>query len=415
MQLNNDFTRALDRVDVGLINRSAIMRELLFNGPLARIEIAEHTSLTGASVSRVTRLLMDAGLLVELNHSPAVSRPGRRMIKLKINSSGGYVVAIGLNTQPEISLVNLANQALATEILHDFPFSDPSAAICQIIDSVEKMISSSGLQRLKILACGIASTGRVDPSAGTIRFAPLWGWNNVPLAQFISEGLGLPVYVEGLSHALNLGEARFGIAKTLKNVLLINVTLRLGASLLLDGRLIRGGDCSAGEISELLLSNDDCTKLNLEGWNLGKSAGGRGILVRCGRNDNERIYANETSSEEAWEMLKHQTNQAMNGNTESQKAFFGAGFALGQNLAPGVALMRPEAIIVSGAAAQVHDYLEGLARALRPKLDSMIPQLHILPSIMTRSAAAGWLAIHDVLIGTGLETRQLHELANLND
>ena len=58
---------------LGRSNRRAVVEEILCCGPLPRSEIAERTGLTNAAVSRITRNLVDTGIIKENMASP---RPG---------------------------------------------------------------------------------------------------------------------------------------------------------------------------------------------------------------------------------------------------------------------------------------------------------------------------------------------------
>ncbi|WP_315980339.1 ROK family protein [Aliamphritea spongicola] len=77
------------------------------------------------------------------------------------------------------------------------------------------------------------------------------------IAPLMSERLGIPICVETVPNALNLAETRFGITKGQRNVVMLNASLRMGASLLLDNQLRRGVRFSAGQIGKLRLHQAD--------------------------------------------------------------------------------------------------------------------------------------------------------------
>ena len=77
--------------NLGQLNRRLVLSEILFKSPIPRAKIAESISLTQASVSRITRELLDARIIVEGEAFPSDNRRGRQFIGLSLNPFGCYV------------------------------------------------------------------------------------------------------------------------------------------------------------------------------------------------------------------------------------------------------------------------------------------------------------------------------------
>ena len=106
-------------------NERLVLSEILFRGPLPRTEVAERIGLTQASISRITRNLIEAGLVEETGqqYEEAV-KPGRKRIGVKARSDGGYVAGIAINAfQQDIVIADLTNGKLAEKRLN-FPSLD---------------------------------------------------------------------------------------------------------------------------------------------------------------------------------------------------------------------------------------------------------------------------------------------------
>ena len=82
---NRDFTR-----EVNLFN---ILNSIRDAGRISRVEIAAKTGQSKASVSNITGLLLDKGLIYEDQVKLSSSR-GRRRIMLMLNPEAAYAVGV---------------------------------------------------------------------------------------------------------------------------------------------------------------------------------------------------------------------------------------------------------------------------------------------------------------------------------
>ena len=86
-----------------------MLREIVLSGPVSRTEIASRIGLTAGTISRITRPLIDAGLVRELLEvqSGSSAGPGRRSVPLDIDPRGGQV--LGITVGPTYQVVTLAD------------------------------------------------------------------------------------------------------------------------------------------------------------------------------------------------------------------------------------------------------------------------------------------------------------------
>jgi len=78
---------------------------------------------------------------------------------------------------------------------------------------------------------------------------------SIPLHTAISTALGLPCVIDNDSNAALHGEAHFGAARGLQDVLLLTLGTGLGAGLMLAGRIRGGTHSSAAEIGLVQIAN----------------------------------------------------------------------------------------------------------------------------------------------------------------
>ena len=391
----------ISRQDVKRINRRMVLSEIILNGPVSRSEIARRTGLTNATVSRVSREFIRAGLVSEGNSLPAPKRPGRRFIALDVNPAGGYVLGISINVfQQFITLADIKNRAVARRELKLASFDDPDRVLAEVAAAASEIIKEAKVPQERILGGSVAITGAVDPVAGTIRSAPPLGWKRVPIGALLSRALGIPIHVESLPNAINLAEARFGRARGLNNVVLFNASLGIGTSLLLDGQLIRGNDFSAGLIGDLSLWRDKHGKRLA----VDEVAGGWGVLRPDGVKRREITYSVPLTRK-----LFATMEAARIGDAKARDALASAGRSLGRVIELVAGITHPELVIVAGPLAGCRTYMAAAQEALAeawPKAAQRIP-LHA--SDMTWRAAARWLAINEFLLRRDIDLERLVE------
>ena len=383
-------------------NQRDVLSSVALNGPLPRTEIASKTGLHMASVSRITKSLIEAGLLREKSEIATPGKRGRRFVELEIDPAGGYVIGIAINAlEQSVTLANIRNERIDRVDLSLKNINDSDAVIQCIIKNVHLMIVRNDVACSRLLGASVAVTGVIDTDTGDVITAPPLGWENVALEQRLSEGLNIRVTVENLPNAINLAEYRFGIASKYMTTFLMNTALGVGSSVMLNGYLHRGHDRSGGLTGNVVVnSHADDEQLRT----LDLSAGGRGVLVEMGMSTSE---AEALAPVDATHMLAKVIAEAERSDPKAVAALSRAGQALGVFMAYSGSVIQPEAYIISGLLSRVPAYANACKVALRKHLG--IQDVTICLSTMTVQAAARWLAIGNYLIDNDLETAELDD------
>lgn len=381
-------------------NRRMILAEIILNGPVARTEIARRTGLTAASVSRISRELIDAGLIVE-GDEVAGERPGRRFVSLDVNATGGYVVGISMNVfQQSVTLADLKNRPIARRELGLTSFEDVDAVVAATIDATQDLLSEAGIPSNRIIGASVAVTGAVDPETGVICSAPLFGWEQVDIGKMLSEPLGIPVHVESLPNAINLAESRFGIGRGHNNVIVFNASLGVGVSMLIDNRLARGHQSAVGLIGKLSLwRGDDGNRLHVDDM-----AGGWSVLNALAQNRTEQ---NPQDAVPHTRNLLDVIERANDGDETARQALGKAGRALGEVIEVFNGIIHPELIVIAGPLAWCPYYIRGIRAAINDAAPGEIQRVPLEASDMTWRAATRWLAINEFLLQRDIDLETL--------
>src|SRR5881392_2144908 len=108
----------------------------------------------------------------------------------------------------------------------------------QITAAVPELLAKSGIDRGRLIGIGIGFGGPVDDATHTvIKSHQIEGWDNFPLAHWISEIVGLPAVLGNDADVAGLAEALFGAGQGLSPVFYVTVGTGIGGGLILDGKI----------------------------------------------------------------------------------------------------------------------------------------------------------------------------------
>src|SRR5579872_4670709 len=127
----------------------------------------------------------------------------------------------------------------------------------QIAAAVPELLATSGIDRATLCGVGIGFGGPVDDSTQTIiKSHQIDGWDGFPLADWISDLVGLPAALGNDADVAGLAEALHGAGKGLSPIFYITVGSGIGGGLIIDGQIYRGCGRGAAEIGHLrIVSN----------------------------------------------------------------------------------------------------------------------------------------------------------------
>ena len=122
----------------------------------------------------------------------------------------------------------------------------------QITQAVPELLANAKRRREDLRGVGIGFGGPVDDRTRTvIKSHQIAGWDDFPLADWISELVGLPAVLGNDADVAGLAEALFGAGKGYSPVFYITIGSGIGGGLIIDGEIYRGIGRGAAEIGHL--------------------------------------------------------------------------------------------------------------------------------------------------------------------
>ena len=241
-------SKSLKASSVKELNTKNILDIIRKHGPISRIEIAEITGLTPATITNITSELIDNKLIIE--GEAGDSSGGRRPIMLKIRGDYYRVIGIYIGSK-KIRIITadlMANIKLKREIRYD---TDKVTVeyIKELLDKeLVPIISKYKLKNKEIIGIGIGIHGIVDSDQGISVMAPNLGWKNVNIKKIIYDSYGIPVYIDNNTRTMGLGENWFGSGKNASSFFCLNVEYGVGGSFFINDKPVAGNSFGAGEI-----------------------------------------------------------------------------------------------------------------------------------------------------------------------
>lgn len=129
----------------------------------------------------------------------------------------------------------------------------PEAVVDRIAATVLEAIDECDLQPRQIRGLGLGAPGACDPDTGTVIFAPNLVWKNFPLKKELEKRLPFPVFVENDCNIQTLGVYEKELKARPRNMVGIFLGTGIGAGIILEGKLYRGFNRTAGEIGHMVL------------------------------------------------------------------------------------------------------------------------------------------------------------------
>ena len=332
------------------VNRVAVLALVGRHGPIARTDIARRLGLSPPTVTAVTRSLMEAGVLRKVDD--ASSRGGRPGELLAV--VGPAAVAVGVKVAA--GGITGVRADLDGTVLDTFsaPFEDiavnPFEGLANLLAPHVAVDGS-----VPLLGVGLGVPGFVDSRTGLLE-APLLGWRHMPLRDYLTQLLGIPVLVDNDVNTLAAYEHLYGLGRPYDDFLTVTLGQGVGAAVVSGGDLRRGGHGAAGELGHLPIDPD-------------------GPACHCGKRGCLETYISDAALLERARAvgavgpddgLADLRAAADAGNEAAREVFRAAGTRLGTVTAGLATLLDPQAVLVSGEGTRAWSHLsDGFLTALR--------------------------------------------------
>jgi predicted NBD/HSP70 family sugar kinase len=323
--------------------------EVLRHGPLPRAELARRLGLSAGSLTRLTRPLVDLGLLVE-GSSDVHARTGRPSLPLDVPPTAQRFVGMKITGDMLFGVVTDIRATVLAERTVPLTAADPDA----VVATAAQVVAHLRADHPDVAGIGIGIGGRVVGRADVTR-AHFLGWREtVPLAAWLRELTELPTAVENDVRALTVAEHWFGAGRGLRSLAVVTIGVGVGCGIVVHDRLVEGAHGGGGWVGHRPLA----------GWVL-CTEGHRGCaeaLLTSGAITASvgQALGRPVSYDEVLDL-------ARSGQPAARRVAEDAGRALGLLVADVANLVDPELVILTGDGI-------GVVEIARPHLDAALAE-----------------------------------------
>ena len=314
-----------------------------------------------------------------------------------------YVIGLDLGgTNSVFGIVDQRGDIKATTAIKTQGYDKVEDYVAASVDALQIIIDQvGGIETIKAMGIGAPNGNYYN---GTIEFAPNLAWAHdgiVPLAQLFSDKLGIPVALTNDANAAAIGEMTYGVARGMKNFIMITLGTGVGSGIVVNGQLLYGHDGFAGELGHAIMRREN-----------GRPCG-------CGRTGCLEAYCSATGvARTAREFLANRQDPSLlreldpekitsldvsiaagKGDALAKEIYEFTGHMLGEACADFAAFSSPEAFIFFGGMAKAGDlimdpikksYDEHVLKIFKGKAQFLISSLDGASAAVLGASAIGW-------------------------
>jgi len=237
---------------------------------------------------------------------------------------------------------------------------------------------------------GVGSPGSVNMDTGVIQGGcpNMPHWEGFHLRDRLAERLNLPVMVDNDANCAAAAEHRFGAGKGYDHIICLTIGTGIGGGVIIDGRMYRGANYSAGEIGHLLVGGEDAAEHSRY---LEALVSSKAILARLKERltaDSTPVFDSLIGDDMEQLTIKKMFQAARKGDRAAIEVIQATARILGTAPAGMVNVLNPEMVILGGGIAEggrefvdiVRDTI--MARALTAAVDG----LEVVPARLGNAA-----------------------------
>ena len=289
---------------------------------------------------------------------------------------GELVVGVDIGGQTsKIGVVNARGEVLARSTIRSDIYGTDAGAFVEALAKAVKECVDDCASMSDIRGVGVGAPN-ANYYTGEIADAANLEWassGRVEFSKMLSKALGgMAISLTNDANAAAMGEMAYGVARGMKNFIMITLGTGVGSGIVIHGKVVYGHDGFAGELGHVNVVRHN-----------GRSCG-------CGRNGCLEAYCSAIgvakTAREALELSdedsilrgienissKNLYEAALEGDALSKRVFEYTGTMLGRAFADFVAFSAPEAIVLFGGLAKAKEFFyDAMLKAMNDNLLSI--------------------------------------------
>ena len=225
------------------INRFHVLDAIRQHGPISRVEIADRTELSRATISAITGALIEDAL-IDAKHVQLVNGGprGRPRVMLELNRQAAHVCGVRLSADRiSIAVTDFRAGVVGAVKLPIRPARQTVGVVADIIeDGVRQCVADAGLRLEDISGIGIGLPGVIDARHRICLSSPILSDDSTDLVALLDDRFPAPVTVENDAHLVAMAERWFGHGRDVDSFAVITLEQVLGIGAFVGDELFLG-------------------------------------------------------------------------------------------------------------------------------------------------------------------------------
>ena len=321
---------------------------------------------------------------------------------MEFDNEKPYVIGLDMGgTNSVFGIVDQRGNIKSQTVISTKAYPDFDDYVKASVEALQPALDAvGGIQNVRAMGIGAPNGNYYN---GTIEYAANLLWDGVvPVAQKFEEALGIPVRVTNDANAAAMGEMTYGVARGMKNFIMITLGTGVGSGIVVDGKIVYGSDGFAGELGHFVIDHTE-----------------NGRPCGCGRRGCLETYTSATGvARTAREMLETHREDSLlrkldpekitsydvfkaaeQGDKLALEIFDFTGRILGRSCADYTTFNSPEAFVFFGGLTKAGDYLmkplrkayeENVLNIFRGKAKLLVSSLNGSEAAVLGASALGW-------------------------
>ena len=272
-----------------------------------------------------------------------------------------YVIGLDLGgTNSVFGIVDSRGDIKATTAIKTQNYANVDDYVDASVEALRIIIDQvGGIDKIKAMGIGAPNANFYR---GTIEYAPNIVWGHeccVPLAEMFKKKLGIPVAITNDANAAAIGEMAYGVARGMKNFIMLTLGTGVGSGIVVNGQLVYGCDGFAGELGHVIMRRE-----NGRSCGCGRTGCLEAYCSATGVARTAREFLSTTSSPSLLRDIKPEDITSLDvsiaagkGDELAKRVYEFTGEMLGEACADFAAFSSPEAFIFFGGLTKAGDLL----------------------------------------------------------
>lgn len=349
-----------------MLTQKRIITYLMHNHSSTIPDLAKDIDLSIPTVTKFVMELVEEGYII--NYGKQETSEGRPPNLYGLNPDSAYMVGVDIKAFClNIGLMNFTGDMVDIQMGIECRLDNTLESLDLLIQHICIFIEKHKNIRDRILQVGVNISGRVNPEEG-YSFS-MFNFEERPLAEILTEKIGIPVSIDNDTRAMAYGELLKGVVKGEKDVVFINLSWGLGSAFIIDGKIYTGRSGFSGEFGHFNVFDNEiicrCGKKGCLETEVSGSALHR-ILCERVKNGQTSILSKRILTGDAPLTLEEIVEATNKEDILCIELVEEIGRKLGRYLAGLINLFNPELVIIGGTLALTEDYiLQPIKTAIR--------------------------------------------------